>query len=104
MVSKTPILLALEALLLIAPICLLVFPVYADPGPMPSKPFNWTEYFVEVIVSEVVAWIIGAELLWRLSRKRKQEITRVEIYTVMLEAMIVSFLIGFLFWKIFGWI
>jgi hypothetical protein len=77
--------------------------VYADPAPGPP-PFDWIDYSIEVIVSEAVAWMIGAELLLRLLRGRKQEVTRVEGYMIMLVAMIVSFSIGLLFWKIFGWI
>jgi hypothetical protein len=90
------------------PLVLSVFmfmpPVYADvipPAPIAPK---WLGYAVEVIVGETAAWLIGAELLWRLSRKKKQGVTRFESYIIMLVAMIFSFLVGLLFWKIFGWI
>jgi len=83
---------------------LLVSPVYADPVPyIPPGP-SWIEFLVEVIVSEAVAWIIGAELLFRLSKKEKQGVSRSDSYKIMLLAMVVSFSIGLLFWKIFGWI
>jgi hypothetical protein len=97
--------LMLKALASTVAFVLLLPPVYADPSPYPpSKPFDWVEYSIEVVVSEAFAWIIGAELLWRLSRKSKQEVARVESYMTMLVAMIVSFSIGLLFWKTFGWI
>jgi hypothetical protein len=70
---------------------------------VPSGP-SWIEFLVEVIVSEAVAWIIGAELLFRLSKKAKQGISKSNSYGIMLLAMVVSFSIGLLFWKIFGWI
>jgi hypothetical protein len=82
---------------------LLVFPAFADPVPAPLQP-NWFTYSAEVLVSEAAAWLIGAELLWRLSRKRKLEVSRSESYKVMLLIMIISFSIGLLFWIIFGWI
>ncbi len=83
---------------------LLMSAVYADPVPyIPSGP-SWIELLVEVIVSEAVAWIIGAELLFRLSKKTKQGVSRSDSYKIMLLAMVVSFSIGLLFWKIFGWI
>ena len=83
--------------------CLIVSPVLAD-SPMPPIHPDWFAYTVEALVGETIAWVIGAELLCRLSRKRKQEISRVESYKIMLLAMIISFSIGLLFWKIFGWI
>lgn len=94
--------LALTVLVLIAVVGLIVSPVFADPMP-PIHP-DWFTYAVEVLVGETVAWLIGAELLWRLSRKRRQEATRSGSYKVMLLAMVISFSIGLLFWKIFGWI
>jgi hypothetical protein len=90
-------------LTLIAVVCLLVFPVFADPAPPPTHPV-WFVYSEEVLCSEVAAWFVGAELLWRLLRKRKQEVSRSESYKIMLVVMIISFLIGLLFWKIFEWI
>jgi hypothetical protein len=91
-------------LALTAVVCLIVSPVFGDPAPMPPVYPDWFAYAVEALASETVAWVIGAELLWRLSRKRKQEISRVESYKIMLLAMVLSFSIGLLFWKIFGWI
>jgi hypothetical protein len=82
---------------------LIVSPVFAD-SPMPPVHPDWFAYAGEALAGETVAWLIGAELLWRLSMKRKQEISRVESYKIMLLAMIMSFSIGLLFWKIFGWI
>jgi hypothetical protein len=101
--------LILKTLASIAAFILLMYPVYADPSPGPWPPQRPTilyfiDYSIEVLVSEVVAWIVGTEVLLRLLRERKQEVTRVESYKIMLVAMIVSFLIGLLFWKIFGWI
>jgi hypothetical protein len=57
-----------------------------------------------VIVSEAVAWIIGAELLFRLSKKAKQGISRSTSHGIILLAIVVSFSIGLLLWKILGWI
>jgi hypothetical protein len=97
--------LALIILTSIVIVCPLVFPVFADPAPVPAPLHpNWFAYSEEVLVGEAVAWFIGAELLWRLSRKRKLEVSRSESYKIMLLIMIISFLIGLLFWIIFGWI
>jgi hypothetical protein len=97
--------LTLKTLVSIVSFVLLLSPVYADPVPYPqSGPSDWIVFFVEVIVSESVAWIIGAELLWRLSKKTKQGVSRSQSCKIMLLAMVVSFSIGLLFWKIFGWI
>jgi len=90
-------------LALTAVVRLVVSPVFAD-SPMPPIHPDWFAYTVEAVVGETVAWVIGAELLWRLSKKRKQEISRVGSYKIMLLVMIISFSIGLLFWKIFGWI
>jgi hypothetical protein len=90
-------------LTVIAVICFLVFPVFADPAPAPLHP-DWFAYSWEVLVGEAVAWFIGAELLWRLTKRRKLEVSRSESYKIMLLIMMVSFSIGLLFWKIFGWI
>ena len=92
-----------NTLVSIISLVLLLSPVYADPVPYVPA-FDVMGFIVEVIVSEAVAWIIGAELLWRLSKKAKQGVSRSEVYTIMLLAMVVSFSIGLLFWKIFGWI
>jgi hypothetical protein len=92
-------------LALITVVRLVVSPVFADPVPMPPIiHYDWFAYAVEALVGETVAWVIGAEFLWRLSRNRKPEISRVDIYKIMLLAMIISFSIGLLFRKIFGWI
>jgi hypothetical protein len=96
--SLTSIVLTLTAV-----VRLIVSPVFAD-SPMPPIHPDWFAYTAEALVGETIAWAIGAELLWRLSRKRKQEISRVDSYKIMLLAMIISFSIGLLFWKIFGWI
>jgi uncharacterized membrane protein len=96
--------LILNTLVSIISLVLLLSPVYADPVPYVPQPSDVIGFIVEVIVSEAVAWIIGAELLWRLSKKTKQGVSRSEIYKIMLLAMVVSFSIGLLFWKIFGWI
>jgi hypothetical protein len=95
--------LTLNTLVSIISLVLLLPPVYADPVPYVPA-FDVMGFIVEVIVSEAVAWIIAAELLWRLSKKTKQGVSRSEVYTIMLVAMVVSFSIGLLFWKIFGWI
>jgi len=89
---------------LILAIFLVVSPVSADTPLRPTSSPNWLAYAVEVLVGETLAWLIGAELLFGLARKGKQEVTRVEAYKIMLAAMIISFSIGLLFWKIFGWI
>jgi hypothetical protein len=96
--------LILKTLVSIVSFVLLVSPVYADPVPYTPPGPSWIEFLVEVIVSEVVALVIGAELLFRLSKKAKQGVSRSDSYKIMLVAMVVSFSIGLLFWKIFGWI
>jgi magnesium-transporting ATPase (P-type) len=83
---------------------LLVSSVYADPIPYTPPGPSWIEFLVEVIVSEAVAWLVGAELLFRLSKQVKQGVSRSDSYKIMFLAMVVSFSIGLLFWKIFGWI
>jgi hypothetical protein len=93
----------LKALVSIISFVLLLSPVYADPVPY-TNPFDMVGFIVEVIFSEAVAWIVGAELLFRLSKKTKQGVSRSDSYKIMLLAMVVSFSIGLLFWKIFGWI
>jgi hypothetical protein len=96
--------LVLKVFVLIVFLIPLVSLVYADPSPYPqSGPFDWVGFSVEVIASEGVAWVIGAELLWRLSNKIKHGVSRSESYKIMLLVMVVSFSIGLLFWKIFGW-
>ena len=87
---------------LILAIFFFVSPVSADTPLRPTSSPNWLAYAVEVLVGETVAWLIGAELLWRLSRKRKLEVSRSEIYKIMLLIMIISFSIGLLFWITFG--
>lgn len=102
--KKTQILRVVSFLILTT--FLVASPVNADivpPFPSPPGP-EWLTYAVEAIVGETVAWLIGSELLWRLSRKRKQEVSRSESYKIMLLTLIISFSIGLLFWKVFGWI
>ena len=97
--------LALKALVLLVFFVPLLSLAHADPSPYPqSKPFDWVGFSVEVIASEGVAWVLGAELLWRLSNKIKHGISRSESYKIMLLVMVVSFSIGLGFWKIFGWV
>jgi hypothetical protein len=95
----------LKALILIVAVGLIVPVAYADPvgPPDPNKAF-WDSvlYLVEVAVSEFVAWIIGAELLWRLMKRTagvQAGVSRSSVYKILLLVMIVSFLIGLLFWK-----
>ena len=95
--------LTLTILTLVAVVCPLVFPVFADPAPAPVRP-SWFVYSEEVLVAEAVAWFIGATLLWNLLKKRKNEISMSETYEIMVLVMIVSFLIGLVFWIFFGWI
>jgi len=90
-------------------ICLLVSPVYADPVPYPGPEIpQWITYGLEVIFGEAIAWVVGAEFLFRLTRKtmghKKDEVSRYDVYKIMLLAMLVSFTIGVLFWKIYGWL
>lgn len=48
-------------------VTLVVFPVFADPLPRPRPDWaNWFAFALEATVGEVAAWLIGAELLWRL--------------------------------------
>ena len=105
---KTHVLLALSFVLAVL---LFVSTVCADPVPaVPRIPtsWDWLIYTIEVITGETIAWIIGAELLWRLTtrimRDRQEEICRSDVYKIMLLAMLLSFFIGLAFWKIFGWI
>ena len=95
-------------LFLILAIFLVVPHVYADLPPPPPRPqFNWLYYGIVVLVGEAIAWLIGAEFLWRMIRKTtkdKQELSRPRVYRVMLLAMVLSFLIGLVFWKALGWI
>jgi hypothetical protein len=95
--------LTLTILTLVAVVCPLVFPVFADPAPL-NTPVNWFVYSEEVLLGEAVAWFIGATLLWNLLKKRKNEISMSETYGIMLLVMIVSFLVGLVFWIFFGWI
>jgi hypothetical protein len=83
------------------------FPVYADMPPPPNPRPDWLIYVVGVLLAETTAWLIGAEFLWRLTRKalinRSKETSRNDAYKAMLLAMIISFAIGLLFWKMLGW-
>jgi hypothetical protein len=93
--------------LLVLSIFLLFPPAYADIAPPPRPRFNYLEYGLVVLVGEAMAWLIGAEFLWRMIRKaagEKQDSSRTGVYKLMLFAMILSFLTGVLFWKALGWI
>jgi Na+-transporting NADH:ubiquinone oxidoreductase subunit NqrD len=81
--------------------------VHADIPPPPPPRFNWLDYGIIVLVGEAVAWLIGAEFLWRTTSKTmkdKQELSKPRVYSLMLLAMVLSFSIGLLFWKALGWI
>jgi hypothetical protein len=89
-------------------IFLIVSPVYADiPPPRPPR-IDWSTYAIGVIVAETAAWLIGAEFLWRMTRKtitaKREVASRSGIYKIMLFAMLVSFSIGLLLSKTLGWI
>jgi len=84
-------------------ICLLISPVHADPAPSP-KPNALFQYVTEVLLSELVAWMLGAELLFRLWRRKNKEASRAVSYKIMLVVMGISFLVGLLFWWSYGWI
>jgi hypothetical protein len=88
---------------LVAVVCPLVLPVFADPAPAPVRP-SWSVYAEEVLVAEALAWLIGGTLLWNLLKRRQSKISMSETFEVMLLVMIVSFLIGLVFWIFFGWI
>jgi len=81
--------------------------VYADvPFTPPHPETTWFDYALMVLVGEGVAWLIGAEFLWRLLRRTEggQQSSRLTVYGVMLLGMVLSFSIGVIFWKAFGWI
>jgi hypothetical protein len=89
--------------------CLVVSPVLADPVPYPgSETPQWIAYGLEVMFGEAIAWVVGAEFLFRLTRKtmghKKDEVSRYDVYKIMLLAMLLSFIIGVLLWKIYGWL
>jgi hypothetical protein len=96
--------LILNALLSAVSFVFFVSVVYADPVPYvpPGPPL--VELVAEVVVSEAVAWIIGGEFLFRLLRRTKQGVSRLDSYAIMLVAMTVSLVIGLFFWRFFGWI
>ena len=98
---KTVRFLALTVSTLIMVVCFFVFPVVADPAPSPVNP-SWFVYGEEVLLAEAVAWFIGSTLLWNLLKKKQREITMSETYKIMLVVMAVSFLIGLLFWIVYG--
>jgi hypothetical protein len=84
----------LKTLPLFLIVCLLISPVYADPipSPPPSKALLESLQFVtEVLLSELVAGLLGAELLSARAR-------------IMLVAMTISFFAGLVFWWFYGWI
>lgn len=81
--------------------------VYADVPFIPQQPVvNWYDYALMVLVGEGVAWLIGAEVLWRLLRRTEggQQSSRLTVYGVMFLGMALSFSVGVAFWKLFGWI
>jgi len=82
-------------------------PVYADMPPPPKPRPDWLVYAIGVLLAETTAWLIGAESLWRLTRKtsnnNNKETSRNVAYKTMLLAMIISFSVGLLFWKMLGW-
>jgi hypothetical protein len=84
-------------------VSLVVSPVYADPYPVSAGPNSFV-FGVEVLVGETVAWLIGAEFLWRLLKARVEHgrASRSDAYRIMLVAMVTSFSIGLLIWKAFG--
>lgn len=96
----------LKILTFIAVVCLFVSFVFADPLPYipPQSPNYSLAYFEEVLFGEGLAWLIGATVLWKLLSRKKGQITMDMAYGTMLLAMIVSFLVGLLIWKIFGFI
>jgi hypothetical protein len=97
----------LKTLPLFLIVCLLISPVYADPipGPPPDKALLESLQFVtEVLLSELVAGLLGAELLLRLWRRKNKEASRSDSYKIMLVAMTISFLVGLVFWWFYGWI
>lgn len=75
--------------------------------PIVVKPRNTSNnlgYVVVVIVSELIAWIIGAEVLLRLLAKlkgqEKESFPRDIVYFAMLISMLVSLFVGFLLWDL----
>ncbi len=96
--------LALNALASAISFVLLTSMVYADPVPYvpPGPPL--VDLVAEVVVSEAVAWIIGGEFLFRLLRRTKQSVSRLDSYAIMLVSMAASLVIGLFFWRFFGWI
>lgn len=98
----------LPAILRIIPIfliiCLLISRVYADPIPGPQTNRAFLQYVTEGLLAELVAWTLGAELLFRLWKRKNKEASRSESYKIMLCVMIVSFSVGLVFWWFYGWI
>ena len=75
-----------------------------DIAPPPNV--QWLTYVVAVVISETIAGLVGAELLWRLTNKtvrhKQEKASRSDVYKNMLLVMILSFSVGLLFWKMFG--
>jgi hypothetical protein len=82
-------------------------PVYADIAPPTTSPSQLAHLYYHCGSRETTAWLIGAEFLWRMIKKTdrdKPEPSRSNVYRIMFLTMILSFLIGVLFWKVFGWV
>ena len=81
-------------------------PVYADPiFPTPFDEISdFFRYVAIVIIAELVALLVGAEILRSLTTsvlKLKQEkvpLSRTKVYFVMLVSMLVSLFIGLVLW------
>jgi prolipoprotein diacylglyceryltransferase len=73
--------------------------VYADPIPISIDAFSNPTYALVIVVSEVVAWVIGSEILLKLLQ-RNVKISRKTAYLAMLVAMVISFLLGVLLWSL----
>jgi hypothetical protein len=95
----------LKTLPLFLVVCFLA-PVYADPipAPPPDKAVEPLQYIAEVFLSEAIALIFGAESLFRLWRRRSKEASRFDSYRIMFGAMMISLLVGLVFWWYYGWI
>jgi hypothetical protein len=77
--------------------------VNADPiAPQPYPNITSLGYVLVVILSELIAWIVGAEallrLLARLKGQEKESFPRTIVYFGMLISMLVSLFVGFLLW------
>ncbi|MEM3566369.1 MAG: hypothetical protein QXK18_05805 [Candidatus Bathyarchaeia archaeon] len=73
--------------------------VYADP--LPYRPLN-AYYALVVIIAELIALTIGAEVLSVMLKKiAKIKAPRKIVYSVMLVAMLISYFIGLLLSSMF---